>query len=64
MCFDLVERIWRSVGDNNYRPLGSTGKDVKVSLIIHEKMSTLIIAFLSMPLKKIINYNKVIKENE
>ena len=36
-CFYLVKRTWRSVGDNNYRPLSSTQEGVKVSLIIHEK---------------------------
>ena len=37
LCFHVVKRTWRSVGDNNYRPLGSTDKGVKVSLITHEK---------------------------
>ena len=35
LCFHLAKRTWRSVGDNNYRPLGSTDKGVKVSLLIH-----------------------------
>ena len=37
LCFHLVKRTWRSVNDNNYRPLGSTDKGVKVSLIKNKK---------------------------
>ena len=37
LCFHSVNWTWRSVCDINYRPLGSTDKGVKVSLIIHEK---------------------------